>query len=165
VTTPFIVSGVFKGVLAPAVASLAGPTRAEIAAGTIFASAGNTMGTGLVSIAGLETQPQDIAGPDVNSRVDKMYKGRKTLPTATIQFKDTADGSGALKAAFAEDVAGFVILMHYGDVAARNCEVWPGRVTDVNRSQVTSANELAMWTVSWVCTEEPEKDAVIPALS
>lgn len=162
-TTRFIPSDYSKVLILPAVASLAAPTRSEINAGTILCSPGNTTVNGLIAINGLETQPSDVAGPDANSRVDKMYPGRKTLPTATLEFWDNSTGTSAIRTALAEDTVGYLVIMKYGDVAARRCETWPGRVSNLSDSMVSNANELARFIVSWVVTDEPAKNAVIPA--
>lgn len=162
-TTRFIPSNYSKVLILPAVSSLAAPTRSEINAGTILCSPGNTTVNGLIAINGLETQPNDIAGPDANSLEDKMYKGRKTLPTATLEFWDNSTGTSSIRTALAEDTTGYLVIMKYGDVEARRCETWPGRVSNVTDSQITNANELARFVVSWVVTGSPSKTAVIPA--
>lgn len=160
----FIPSDYAVVVIAPTVADLSAPTRSEINAGTVLASP--DMGDeilGLEAIAGLERQEQTVTGADVNSRVDKKYPGRQQLPDATLTFFDADDGSGAIRTALAEGTTGVLIIMKYGDVAGRRCECWPGRVSTVNDSQITSANELAKFVATWVVNAEPNTDAVIPA--
>lgn len=162
--TRFIVSGVAKVVFAPAVATLAAPSRVEITAGTVLASPSlSTTVMGLESISGLELQEQPVVGADVNSVVDKKYKGRKSLPDAVLTFFDDSDGGGAIRTAVAPDTSGYLIVMKYGDVATERCEVWPGRFTTLNDSQVSSANELAKFMATFVVDNAPSQNAVIPA--
>ncbi len=162
--TRFIPSEVAKVVFAPAVSSLAAPSRAEITAGTVLASPSNsTTVMGLESITGLELQEQPVVGPDVNSKVDKKYTGRKSLPDAVLTFYDDSDGGGSIRTALAAGTAGYLIIMPYGDTAGERCEVWPGRVATVNNTQISAANELTKFMATFVVDNAPSQVAVIPA--
>lgn len=151
-----------KVVFAPAVASLAAPSRAEITAGTVLTVAAGTTVAGLVEMAGFETAASDITVPDVATDYDATIPGRKQASNASLTFYDD-DASATVRTALAENTAGYVIIMPYGDVPTKRCEVWPVRVSALNDSQITSANEAKKFMVNVSITASPNKNAVIPA--
>ena len=71
--------------------------------------------------------------------------------------------STTVRPALAEGTAGYMIRMPEGDVPTDRCEVWPVRVSALNDSAITSANEAKTFMVTFAVTSEPNKNAVIPA--
>lgn len=155
-------AGTARVIFAPAVASLAAPTRAEITAGTVLAEPGTTVVVGMKEMNGWETSPSDIAVPDVNTTFDGTIPGRKAASSPSVTFYDDTAAS-TIRTAQAEGTAGYMIIMPYGDTEAKRCEVWPCRVSALNDSQVTNANEAATFTAMYATTGEPDKAAAIPA--
>jgi len=151
-----------KVVFAPAVSSLAAPTRVEIAAGTVLTVAGSTAAAGLIEDSGFETTPSDITVPDVGTDFDGTIPGRQAASSASLKFYDD-DATSTIRTALAEGTAGYIIRMPYGDVEAKRCEVWPVRVSALNDSAITSANEAKTFMVTLATTSEPSKVAVVPA--
>jgi len=150
-----------KVVIAPAVASLAAPSGPEITAGTVLTVAASTTLAGLVEMSGFETAPSDISVPDVGTSFDGMIPGRRAASAASMTFYDD-DASSTIRTALAEGTVGYIIIMPYGQTAGRRCEVWPVRVSAVNDSQITSANEAKKFVVSMSVTADPSKVAVVP---
>jgi hypothetical protein len=125
----FIRRGKEKWVFAPAVSSIAAPTRSEINAGTILTVPGTT--SQLVAFAGFATDIADADTSDLSSTQDTAIPGTTPVATPTLTFKDD-DSSTTIRAALAEGTSGFIIRMPYGDVPTKRCSVWPVRVGSQN---------------------------------
>lgn len=151
-----------KVVFAPAVSSIAAPSRAEITAGTVLTVAGSTAYAGLIEDSGWETVASDITVPDVGTDFDGTIPGRQAASSASMKFY-ADDASTTVRTALAEGTAGYMIRMPEGDVPTDRCEVWPVRVSALNDSAITSANEAKTFMVTFAVTSEPNKNAVIPA--
>lgn len=151
-----------KVVFAPAVASLSAPSRAEITAGTVLTVAGSTAYAGLIEDAGWETAASDIAVPDVGTDFDGTIPGRQAASSATMKFYDD-DASNTIRTALAEGTSGYVIRFPQGDSTGERIEVWPVRVSTINDSAITSANEAKTFMVQFSVTSEPNKSATCPA--
>lgn len=151
-----------KVVFAPAVASLSAPSRAEITAGTVLTVAGSTTLAGLKEMSGWETAASDITVPDVGTDHDGVIPGRTSTSTATMTFYDD-DASSTIRTACAEDTTGYIILFPYGDSTGVRVETWPVRVSTLNDSQITSANEAKTFTVTFSVTSKPNKSGTCPA--
>jgi hypothetical protein len=152
-----------KVVFAPAVASLAAPTRAEITAGVVLVNPGVYQDDGLVSMTGFETAPAFIDVPDAATDTTPRIPGRKGSVDASLTFYETNTGTSPNRTALAEATSGYVIRMPYGDVATRRCEVWPVTTGAVNTSQLDNGNDAGTFTVNVAVTAPPNKNAVIPA--
>lgn len=162
----YLTSGVSKVIFAPAIANKAAPSRVELTAGTILTQPSVDVVEGLVELTGFETTPSNITTPDVASRFDKTIPGRTASTDAAATFYDDVDPiNDNIRSDLAEGTNGFIVIMYRGDVPTETCEVWPVRVSSNNSSQVTSANEAATYTVGFGITGQPEKNAVIPALT
>lgn len=152
-----------KVVFAPAVASLAAPTRAEINAGVVLVNPGVYQDDGLVTMAGFETAPAFIDVPDAATDTTPRIPGRKGSVDASLTFYETNTGISPNRAALAEGTSGYLIRMPYGDVATRRAEVWPITTGAVNTSQLDNGNDAGTFTVNVAVTAPPVKNAVIPA--
>lgn len=155
----FIRRGKEKWVFAPAVASIAAPSRAEITAGTILTVPGTT--SQLVAFSGFATDIADADTSDMSSIQDTAIPGTIPVATPTLTFKDD-DASTTIRAALAEGTAGFIIRMPYGDVPTKRCTVFPVRVGSINDGEELG-NEAAKFMVRFSQTAAASKVAVIPA--
>lgn len=152
-----------KVVFAPAVASLAAPTRSEIDNGVVLVNPGVYQDDGLVTMTGFETAPAFIDVPDAATDTTPRIPGRKGSVDASLTFYETNTGTSPNRTALAEGTSGFLIRMPYGDVATRRAEVWPITTGAVNTSQLDNGNDAGTFTVNVAVTAPPEKNAVIPA--
>lgn len=151
-----------KVVYCPAINSLAAPTRAEFNAGIVLVTPGLREDEGLQGMDGFESASSFIEVPDAATDFDGKIPGRKQAGEPALTFYES-DTSWPKRTALAEDTAGFIVRMPYGDVAGRRCEVYPVTVASKNTSQLTSGNDAGTFKVMFAITAKPEKDAVIPA--
>lgn len=156
----FVRRGTEKWVFAPAVASLAAPTRTEITAGTILTAPGGT--AQLAATSGFTGETSQVPFPAMSSLFTPSLPGEQTVGTPSLTFYDDTTAT-AIRTALADGATGFIIRMPYGDVPTRRCSVWPIIVGGTNDGDATTANEPATFTVSLGITDVPQKTAVIPA--
>lgn len=138
----------------PAIANINAPTRAEITAGV-------NLTPQIAEIDGFSFSNDPIATPDLGSSFDSTIPGVDTAENPSLTIYDD-DASVALRTSLAKDASGFVVLMPYGDVPTKRCEVWPVTSTGVN-DEWTVGNEAARFTVAFAVTSTPSQNAVIPA--
>lgn len=153
--------GKTKIVAAPAVASKAAPTRAEINAGTVLAVPGGTTVAAIAEMDGFTSSNEQIETPDANSEFTSTIPGPTTVESPQLTFYDD-DASSTIRTALAEGTETNLIIMPYGDVATKRCEVWPVRVAALN-DELTFGNEAARYIVQFAPREKPAKNAVVPA--
>ncbi len=131
----------------------ASPTRAELTAGTDL--------TPLVSdISGFSLSNSPIAVANLQDTFTPQIDGEDTTDDSTLTFNDD-DAVTTVRTALAKGTSGFIVLMPYGDVAPKRCEVWPVRSTGVN-DQWTTGNEAARFVTGFAITDPPKQSAVIP---
>jgi hypothetical protein len=150
----FFRRGVSKIKFLPAVANKAAPTRVEITAGTALA-------VDIVEVRGFSISNSPIATPDLDTQFTKTIQGEDTVEDSGFTFHDQ-DNSSTIRTALAKGTAGFILLLPYGDVPTKRCEVWPVRSTGVNDVWTTD-NESAKYNVGFAVTDQPEQAAVVPA--
>jgi len=148
-----------KVVFAPAVASLAAPTQAEINAGTVLCTPGTFVAAGLRELQNFESSATFIDTPDAATDFDSKIPGRKQAGNPAMVFYDD-DASSTIRTALAEGTAGYVIIMRYGQLAGKRAEVYPVTIAALNDSQVDSNNNASMFTVDCAITSTPNKNAV-----
>lgn len=150
----FFRRGVSDIVLAPAVANVAAPTRAEITAGVDLSEA-------LADITGFDFSGSRIPTPNLASRFTPQIAGEDTVGDATLTFYDD-DTSTTVRAAVAKGTVGYLIFMPYGDTPTKRAEVWHVETMAVG-DIYTMGNDAARFSVGIGVLDPPEQDAVIPA--
>lgn len=150
----FFRRGVSEAVFAPAVASLAAPTTAEITAGTDLSAS-------IADLAGFMLENAPIATPDLSSTFDSQIDGPDTTSDSSLTFYDD-DTATTIRDALAKGTDGFLILMPYGNTVGKRAEVWPVRSTGVNDEWDMGAT-AARFKVGFAVTSVPEQDGAITA--
>lgn len=149
----FFRRGVSKVRFLPAVAG-ASPTRSEINAGT-------DLSPSIAGIGGFTLENAPITTPDLATNFDSQIDGPDTAPTSSLTFHDD-DTSTTVRTALAKGTAGYILLMPYGDVATKRCEVWPVKSTGVNDQWGLDAVS-AQFMVGFAITGKPNQTGTIPA--
>ena len=148
----FFRRGVSKIYFLPAVAG-ASPTSGEIAAGTDLSPQIN-------NISGFQMSNQPIEVPVLSTQFVGKIDGPDTVADSTITFLDHSD-SATLRTLQAKGTAGFLVLMPYGNVSSKRCEVWPAKSTGVN-DEWSLGNDPARFVVGYVITSLPTQTATLP---
>jgi len=150
----FFRRGVSRTHFLPACANPAAPSRAEINAGTNL--------TGFVAgIEGFSLNNSPITTPDLSTTFDSQIDGPDATDDSALVFYDD-NVSTTVRTALAKGTAGFILLMPYGDVATKRCEVWPVKSTGYN-DQWTLDAEAAKARCGFAVTAVPTQNAVVPA--
>lgn len=149
----FFRRGISKARFLPAVAG-SSPTRAEINAGVDLSPQVADMGGFSISNAPIET-------PDLATSFDSQIDGPDATETSSLTMYDLSD-STTIRTAIAKGVSGFVLLMPYGDVPTKRCEVWPVKSTGVNDVWGLDAT-AAKYQAGFAVTSIPNQLAIIPA--
>lgn len=153
----FFRRGISKVHFLPAVSDTSAPispTRAEITAGEDLSPFLNEMN-------GFQLSNSPIPTPVLANRYTTQITGEDTTPDSSITFLDD-DTATDVRAALEKDTAGFLVLMPYGDVPTKRCEVWPVTVTGAN-DQWSTGNDPARFVVGFAVTGVPEQNGVVPA--
>jgi hypothetical protein len=151
----FFRRGVSKIVFVPTIADTDAPTRIELTAGT-------KLSPQIGDIGGLQFTNSPIATPDLESTFTTTIPGEDTSDNPSLTFYDD-DAAAVIRTALAKGTKGHLVLLPYGDVAAKRAEVWPVESTGVN-DEWSTGNDPARFTVQFGVTGVPEQDAVVPAL-
>lgn len=152
----FFRRGVSKIHFLPAVADLAAPTRAEITAGTSLTPYVN-------AIQGFQLSNSPIPVRNMEDVFTPQIDGEDTVQDSGFTLNDDTTDD-AIRTLLPKGTAGYILLLPYGDVATKRCEVWPVKVTGYN--DIWSAdNDPAQSAVTFAITDVPEQDGVIPALA
>lgn len=141
----------------PAVADVTAPispTRPEIAAG-------DDLSLGINEMSGWQLSNSPIPTPNLGERYTTQIAGEDTTEASTLTFLDD-DTSTAFRTALAKGTEGWIVLMPYGDVPTKRCEVWPCVVTGIN-DQYSTGNDPARFVVGFAITAVPEQNGVVPA--
>lgn len=151
-----------KVTFCPGVSNLAAPTSAELTAGTVLCTPGTYVNAGLKELGGFETTQEFVVSKDLATKVDSKIPGRQSLPDASLTFFDD-DASSTIRTALAEGTVGFLVLMPYGQVTGKRCEVWPVTIGALNNSQLVAGGaDPATFMVAAAVTSAPNKLAVVP---
>lgn len=151
----FFRRGISKIHFLPAVAG-ASPTRAEI-------TAGDPLSPYIAAINGFQLTNSAIPVPNLEDAFTSQIEGEDTVGDSGFTFNDdTVDD--AVRDLLPKGTNGFILLMPYGDVPTKRCEVWPARVSGYN-DMWTTGNDPAQAAVQLVITEVPNQNGVIPALT
>lgn len=151
----FFRRGISEIVFAPAVADPTAPTRTEMTAGEVLTPE-------VAAIAGFQLSNAPIPVPNLRTRFTPTITGEDTVADSTITFNDD-DVSETIRTALAKDTTGFLIMLPYGDIAAKRCEVWAVTVTGFN-DEWSLDNTSAKAVAGFAVNEVPEQEGVVPAL-
>ncbi len=149
----FFRRGISKVRFLPAVAG-ASPTRAELNAGTDLSAS-------IAAIGGFTLENAPIGTPDLSTNFDNQVDGPDTAGASSFTFYDD-DTATAVRNALAKGTAGYIVLMPYGDVATKRCEVWPVKSTGVNDQWGLDA-AAAQFIIGFAITSKPNQNGTIPA--
>lgn len=149
----FFRRGVSKVRFCPAVAGTS-PTRAELNAGTDLSAS-------IAGMGGFSLENSPISTPDLGSNFDSQIDGPDAAGASSFTFYDD-DTATAVRTSQAKGTAGYMVLMPYGDVAGKRCEVWPVKSTGVNDQWGLDA-AAAQFMVGYAITGKPNQAGVIPA--
>lgn len=151
----FFRRGVSKLKFCPAVAG-ASPTRAELNAGT-------DVSTGIAALAGFGLANKPIDTPNLGDRFTSQIDGPDEVTAACeLTFYDD-DTTTANRTTLAKGTIGYIVLLPYGDVATKRCEVWHVKTLGVNDVPWSTGNEAARFAVPMAVLDPPNQSAVIPA--
>lgn len=137
----------------PSIASIAAPTRSELDAGTDL--------TGEVAaMAGFDPTSATVDTPDLATRFTPQIPGAITVSASTITLYASED-SQDIRQILPRDTSGFVVVFWEGDVAGRDMDVFPVRVTAAPKDPtMTNAGQV---TINFAITAEPAENIVVPA--
>jgi len=151
----FFRRGVSKVRWLPAVAGTS-PTRAEITAGT-------ELSLQLGGITGFGIANQRIPTPNLGERFTPSIDGPdETSGDSSITFYDD-DTTTTIRTTLAKGTTGYILLLPYGDVPTKRCEVWNVKSTGVNDEPYSTGNEPARFMVSFAVLVQPTQGGVIPS--
>jgi hypothetical protein len=142
----------------PLVANPAAPTRAELTAGTDLSDF-------VAEIGGFSLSNSPISTPDLGASFTKSIPGEDTTDESSLTLYDDDQASGApYRTTLARGVEGYIVLMPYGDIPARRCEVWHVISTGINE-EWSLGNDSARTSVTFSVNSVPQQNAVVPAAS
>jgi hypothetical protein len=137
---------------APSVAG-SSPTRPEITAGV-------DLSPSVADIGGFQLNNNPIETPDLSTGFNSQIDGPDTTDDSSLTFYDD-DTATTIRTTLAKGVSGYVLLMPYGDVTAKRCEVWNSKSTGVN-DQWTLDATAAQFRVGFAVLTVPNQAGVIP---
>jgi hypothetical protein len=154
-STRFIAPETTKIYWVDTIANKNSPTRAELNAGTDV--------TGEVSdAAGWELAADNVATPDGGSKFTSQVSGRINPPDTSLACYASSDTLD-IRDLLARDDAGFIVILHGGDITAQKMTVWPVRVRSVSAPVDFPASAASMINVQFSITSVPAENVAIPA--
>ena len=137
----------------PAIANLNAPTNAEITAGTDLTPS-------IADIGNFSFSNNPINTPDLATVFVTQIPGEDSADSPTLTFYDD-DTATTIRTALAKGAAGYLVLMPYGQVSTKRCEVWPVTSTGV-ADEWSAGNDPARFAVTFAVTAAPRQSAVLP---
>jgi hypothetical protein len=139
----------------PAVAG-SSPTRSEI-------SAGVDLSLYVAGISGFTLKNAPIDRPDLSDGFNGQIDGPDSVDDSSLTCYDGSSASVA-RSTCPKGTTVYVVLMRYGDVPTKRCEVWPCRVTGTNDDWAGAMDtKPAQLDVSFAVLSRPNQNATIPA--
>jgi hypothetical protein len=153
-TDAFILRGIARVYIVPAVIVLTAPTRAEINAGTNVTSS-------VAGISGfaIENQIREVAPVGATFVEQSTGVNKVSGPCSLVLYEKKT--TTTLRTAVAVGTGGFVILVPYGDVTGRRCEVWPTKVASLVPPWDFAG--ASVFRVVFAIRAAPTQNAVLPA--
>jgi hypothetical protein len=132
----------------------ASPTTAEITAGTDISGS-------VAAISGFALTNAPIATPDLGTAFNSQIEGEDTVADSTLTLYDDDSTPGqTLRTLLAKGTAVSLVLMPYGKVAAKRCEVWPVKSVGFNDQWSMDAT-AAQAVVGFAITGTPNQAGVL----
>lgn len=147
----FFRAGVTKVYFLPSVAG-SSPTAPEI-------SAGVDVTPDLADINNISVQANLVDTPDYQTAFVSKVAGNDTVGDPELVYWDR-DNSTTNRTALAKGTVGFLILMPYGHVTGKRCEVYPVQSAGVNDQY--ARDTPAQFTATMAVTAAPTQTAVLP---
>lgn len=148
----FFRRGKSKIYIVPLVAGVS-PTNAELTAGTDVSG-------DVAAISGFGLTNAPITTPDLGTAFNSQIEGEDTAEDCSLTFYDD-DGVGVLRDLLAKGTECAVVLMPYGKIVGKRCEVWRVKSTGFNDQWAMDAT-AAQAVVTFAVQETPSQDSVIP---
>lgn len=144
-------AGVSKFYFLPSVAG-SSPTAPEIAAGVNITQ-------DLSDVNNVSVQANLVDTPDYLTAFVSKVAGNDTVGDPEFVYWDR-DNSTTIRTALAKGTAGYLVLMPYGDVSGKRCEVYPVSSAGVNDQY--NRDTPAQFTVTFAVTAQPTQTATLP---
>lgn len=132
----------------------ASPTSTELTAGTDISGY-------IAAINGFGLTNSPIATPDLGTSFNSQIEGEDTIADSSLGVYDD-DTDDALRTLLAKGTEVCLVLMPYGNVPAKRCEVWKVKSTGFNDQWGMDA-AAAQATVSFAVTATPNQAGTVPA--
>lgn len=152
----FFRRGVTKVWYLPAVANLAAPTAAEF-------TAGQDITPGMQSLSGFTSSNQAIDTPDADVSFTSNIPGEDRPEASSLTYYED-QLTDAIRTLLPELTIGYIVICPKGKVATKPAEVWPIRVSAVNRV-IDFGNVAALEVFQFATTAAPNKSAVLPSFA
>jgi hypothetical protein len=134
------------------------PTTAELTAGTDISGS-------IAAIGGFGLTNSPITTPDLGTSFNSQIEGEDTVADSSFTvYDDDSEEGEALRELLAKGTEVCAVLMPYGKVATKRCEVWRIKSTGFNDTWSMDA-AAAQAVVSVAVTQTPNQLGVIPTLT
>lgn len=131
----------------------ASPTAPELSAGTDVSGS-----TAAISGFGLTNSP--ISTPDLGTLFNSQIQGEDSTEDCSITFYDD-DTASTLRTLLAKGTDCSVVLMPYGKVSTKRCEIWPVTSTGFNDQWSLDAT-AAQAMVTFAVRNTPNQAGILP---
>ena len=129
------------------------PTRIELNAGTPLSGS-------LTEMSGFQLSNSPIPTPNLGDTFTFQITGEDVVADSVLTFLDD-DAASTVRTTLAKGTAGFIVLLPYGDVAAKRLEVWPVKSAGVN-DEWSVGNDPARFAVGLAITNIPNQNGTVP---
>jgi hypothetical protein len=131
------------------------PTRAEINGGT-------SLKLVVADAAGWSMSSAQTKTPNLADRFTTSIPGPVDADdsTLTVYSSKTGTDAGTLTP---QDAAGFMAVMHGGDVAGQKMDIWPVTVASVSRAMAIKGDAANMKIITYSPSSVPAMNVTIPA--
>lgn len=155
----FFRRGITAVVLVPTIAASTGgvvgsPTRAEL-------DAGEDLSEDVADITGWQLTNSPIATPNLRDKFTGQIEGEDTIGDSSLTLYDRTP-ENTMRASLAKGTQAFLVILPYGDVPARRCQIYPVTVTGVN-DEYSIGNDPARFVTGFAITAPPNLNGTVPA--
>lgn len=138
----------------PTIANVGSPSRAELNAGTDL--------TGQIpqdGVNGFTVKSNLVDAGDMSSRFVSKISGLIQADDSTITLYMSSTSSD-VRTLLTQDLVGFVVILHEGDITGRKMDVFPSTVSSVSKENA-GANPATL-TVTFAITATPQVNLTVP---
>lgn len=136
------------------IANPAGPTRAELNAGTDLSSQ-------VADRSGWSVESDMIETPDLATRYTSTIPGPIKAEDSSLTMYASTNGVDA-RALMPRDATGFIVWMDGGDVASNKMDVYPVTVTSVSKQREVDGKDADTLVFSYAITSVPSENITVP---